>query len=442
MDSLLNSSRPLVFCPGCSHDRVVHSLDKAIKNMALSGEDIAIVSDIGCSGLFDTFFNTHALHGLHGRALTYATGIKMARPDLKVIVTMGDGGLGIGGAHLLSSCRRNIDLTLLVLNNFNYGMTGGQCSLTTPQDAQVGSGFLNRLERPLDICQVAGTAGAAFVKRAAVYEKDLGEQIETAISFNGFSLLDIWGICPGRYTKRNKLTPNMIQETLKRLPPLNHFYDLNQRPEYGAHYQKEAAKLQPLDSPPGFEAEFESPGNGLQEVVLLGSAGQRIVTAGELLCLAGIKADMNATQKNDYPITVLRGHSVSEVILSEGQIGFTGISNPSVVIALAPEGIARRKELLRGLSESTLLVSDKGLDLPQSSAKKLAVDFKAEKIKPQDRALTALAILAARNTVLSLEMLKAAVKERFEGQVLDHVLKLIEHAATISGRLKTAHPSK
>ncbi|MBW2656782.1 MAG: 2-oxoglutarate synthase, partial [Deltaproteobacteria bacterium] len=140
MDSLLNIERPPVFCPGCSHDKITHTLDKAFQNMGLSGEKVAIVSDIGCSGLFDTFFNTHALHGLHGRALTYAAGLKLARPDLNVVVTMGDGGQGIGGAHLLAACRRNLDLTLLVLNNFNFGMTGGQFSATTPLDAQVGSG--------------------------------------------------------------------------------------------------------------------------------------------------------------------------------------------------------------------------------------------------------------------------------------------------------------
>mgnify|MGYP006311440665 FL=1 len=95
MDSLLNSSRPPVFCPGCAHERVVRALDRALTGMGLSGEQVVIVTDIGCSGLFDTFFNTHAFHGLHGRALTYATGIKMAQPDLTVIVTMGDGGLGI-----------------------------------------------------------------------------------------------------------------------------------------------------------------------------------------------------------------------------------------------------------------------------------------------------------------------------------------------------------
>ena len=133
MDSLLNSSRPSVFCPGCSHEQVLHALDQALSSMGLSGEDVVVVSDIGCSGLFDTFFNTHAFHGLHGRALTYATGIKMARPNLKVIVTMGDGGLGIGGAHVLSTCRRNIDLTLLVLNNFNYGMTGASALRPLPR---------------------------------------------------------------------------------------------------------------------------------------------------------------------------------------------------------------------------------------------------------------------------------------------------------------------
>ena len=103
MSSLLNESRPPVFCPGCSHERITHALDRCFQNMGLQGNQVVIVSDIGCSGLFDTYFHTHAFHGLHGRALTYATGLKLAQPELKVVVTMGDGGLGIGGAHLLSA---------------------------------------------------------------------------------------------------------------------------------------------------------------------------------------------------------------------------------------------------------------------------------------------------------------------------------------------------
>jgi pyruvate/2-oxoacid:ferredoxin oxidoreductase beta subunit/Pyruvate/2-oxoacid:ferredoxin oxidoreductase gamma subunit len=426
MASLLNSSRPPVFCPGCSHERVVHALDLALQKMGFAGEDIAIVTDIGCSGLFDTFFNTHALHGLHGRALTYATGIKLARPDLEVIVTMGDGGLGIGGAHVLSTCRRNIDLTLLVLNNFNYGMTGGQCSSTTPRDAQVESGFLNRLEKPMDLCQVAGAAGAGLVSRASTYEKELVEKIEAAINFEGFAVVDIWGICPGQFTKRNKLTPQSIEEGIGQLPAYDHFADGNARTEYGRAYREEAARSKPAPSPVRIEATNRAPRTGRQEVVLLGSAGQRILTAGEILCLAGATAGLQASQKNDYPITVMRGHSITEIILSDSEVGYTGIDRPSAVIALAEEGVNRRKSLFGRLPEDVLVIKAQGIELPPCSAPVIELDFKAREIKSQDWALAALAWLADKNRVLTREMLGSALALRFKGKVLESALETVK----------------
>lgn len=428
MDSLLNGNRPSVFCPGCSHEQVLHALDQALVHMGLSGKDVVIVSDIGCSGLFDTFFNTHAFHGLHGRALTYATGIKMARPDLKVVVTMGDGGLGIGGAHVLSSCRRNIDLTLLVLNNFNYGMTGGQCSSTTPQDALVGSGFLNKLEKPMDICQVAGAAGAAYVARTSTYDKDLVEGLEMAMAFDGFSLVDIWGICPGRYTRRNKITPKNIETDLAKLPYLDDYKILNARAEYGKAYRQEAAKLLPATEPVRIETSCTSPRPGRMEVVVLGSAGQRIITAGELLCLAGAAAGCHAAQKSDYPITVMRGHSVSDIILSDTEIEYTGIENPAVVIALAPEGVNRRKKMLTHLAPDALVIKAAGIELPSCQASIIEVDFKAEKIKSQDWALVALAVLAQQNKVLNMDMLKAALKLRFNAGQYETAIAMVEKA--------------
>jgi pyruvate/2-oxoacid:ferredoxin oxidoreductase beta subunit/Pyruvate/2-oxoacid:ferredoxin oxidoreductase gamma subunit len=429
MDSLLNASRPAVFCPGCSHDQVLRALDKTLIDMGLRGEDVVIVTDIGCSGLFDTFFNTHAFHGLHGRALTYATGIKMARPDMKVIVTMGDGGLGIGGAHVLSTCRRNIDLTLLVLNNFNYGMTGGQCSSTTPQDAVVGSGFLNTLEKPVDICQVAGAAGAAWVSRASTYQKDLGETLKAAISFDGFSLLDIRGICPGRYTRHNKLTPKIVDADLGRMPELPDYEALNARPEYGQAYRQEAASLDKVKDPVRIPATCTAPRAGRQEVVILGRAGQRIITAGELLCLAGATAGCHATQKNDYPITVMTGHSVSEVILSDSPIEYTGIEDPAVVIALASEGINRRKKMLAALFPECTIVKAAGAELPETRASVLEIDFKANKIKSPDWALAALAALAGQNKALSMEMLTVALKLRFNPKVVQMAQAVIEKVA-------------
>jgi pyruvate/2-oxoacid:ferredoxin oxidoreductase beta subunit len=273
MDSLLNKNRPPVFCPGCSHDTVTKALDRAFVNMGLKGEEIVVVSDIGCSGLFDTFFNTHAMHGLHGRALTYATGLKMARPELTVIVTMGDGGLGIGGAHLLSACRRNLDVTLLILNNFNFGMTGGQFSATTPNDAVVGSGFLNQLDMPMDACEVVAAAGAPHVTRCSCYNKDLAATIEDAIRFKGFSFIDMWGVCPGRYTRANKLSPKMIAAEIETRKPFIGAIAGNQREEYGAQYRATAAALSTPAGPAAVKPEYTAPVTDRQEVIILGGAG-------------------------------------------------------------------------------------------------------------------------------------------------------------------------
>jgi 2-oxoglutarate ferredoxin oxidoreductase subunit beta len=429
MDSLLNDTRPPVFCPGCSHERITQTLDKAFQNMELTGNRIVMVSDIGCSGLFDTFFNTHALHGLHGRALTYAAGLKLARPDLKVVVTMGDGGQGIGGAHLLAACRRNLDLTLLILNNFNFGMTGGQFSATTPPDARVGSAFLNQLERPLDICQVARAAGAAYVTRCSGYRKDLAAEIQRAVEFEGFSVLDIWGVCPGRYTKKNRLTPKAIDEALAALTPLEGVVAENARPEYGRHYTSLAAELQPAAEPPKIEARFLPPSPQRQEVILLGSAGQRIITAGEILCLAGLFAGLNTSQKNDYNITVLRGPSISELILSPQEIDYTGLENPGVIMALAQEGVDRRRQMFAKLDADALILQIAGVNVPDCKARVHQIDLKARGIRNPDWALASVGVLAAQGKIINFEMLEAALKIRFKGQTLADSLELVQKVA-------------
>jgi 2-oxoglutarate ferredoxin oxidoreductase subunit beta len=426
MGSLLNKSRPPVFCPGCSHDRITQTLDQAFLNMGLRGEEIVIVTDIGCSGLFDTFFYTHAFHGLHGRALTYATGLKMAQPDLHVVVTMGDGGLGIGGAHVLSACRRNLDLTLLVLNNFNFGMTGGQFSATTPSTAQVGSGFLNRLELPFDVCKVAASAGAAYVRRCSAFAKNLSEEIENAVRFDGFSILDIWGICPGRYTKRNKLTPRVIEESLAKMPPIKNPVPENQREEYGRHYRNLASAQKQVSQPNKMTAQFNAIERKRMDVVMLGSAGQRIITAGEILCLAGLTAGFQTTQKNEYNITVLRGHSITEVILSPQAIGYTGIERPDVVLALSQEGVDRRKRLFDSLDNSALILQAPGVSIPSCKAEILQLNFKSQKIKSTDWALAAIIVLAKMNRVIHLDMLRSALKYKFRDNLLESSLDLLE----------------
>jgi pyruvate/2-oxoacid:ferredoxin oxidoreductase beta subunit len=428
MDSLLNAARPPVFCPGCSHERITQSLDKAFHLMGLGGETIAIVSDIGCSGLFDTFFHTHAFHGLHGRALTYAAGIKLAQPGLTVVVTMGDGGQGIGGAHLLAACRRNLDLTLLVLNNFNFGMTGGQYSATTPPEAEVGSGFLNRLERPLDICSTAKAAGAPYVVRCSAYRSDIAEVICGAIEFKGFAVVDIWGICPGRFSKRNRLTAKSIDQMLAQLAPFEGPVPENQRREFGEHYRELAASQKAEPRLQAVTARFTPANAERQEVIMLGSAGQRIITAGEILCLTGLHAGLLVTQKNDYDITVLRGPSISEMILSPQAIDYTGIVRPTVVMALGPEGVGRRKNMFAGLDETCTVVQAMGVEVPTCRARIHRVDLKSQGFKPTDWALASLGIIAKLGLVIRPEMLEAALTARLGGEALASSLDTVRRA--------------
>jgi Pyruvate/2-oxoacid:ferredoxin oxidoreductase gamma subunit len=166
------------------------------------------------------------------------------------------------------------------------------------------------------------------------------------------------------------------------------------------------------------------------EVVLLGSAVQRIITAGELLGLAGASAGCKATQKNDYPITVMRGHSVSEIILSDDEIDYTGIENPSVMVALAPEGVSRRKKMFAGLSKESIIIKAAGVELAPCQAAVIAVDFKSKKIRSQDYALAALAVLAQQDRILNMDMFHSALKHRFNMPTYETVLSVVEKAVT------------
>ena len=338
---------------------------------------------------------------------------------------MGDGGQGIGGAHLLAACRRNLDLTLLILNNFNFGMTGGQYSATTPPEARVGSAFLNQLERPIDICQVARSAGAAYVTRCSSYRRDLAEEIQRAIEFEGFSVLDIWGICPGRYTKNNRLTPKIIDEALSKLPPAEGIVTENARKEYGNHCRELTAHQDQVTDPLKVDILFDPPQSERQEVILLGSAGQRVITAGEILCLAGLTAGLNTTQKNEYNITVLRGPSISELILAPDEIDYTGIEKPNVIIALAQEGVDRRSNLFSQLANDDLVLQMMGVDVPNCNARIHEMDFKPLGIRKPDWALASLAVMANLSQIISTEMLEAALKIRFKEKTLESARDLL-----------------
>src|SRR3990172_6518935 len=161
---------PNVWCSGCGIGIVMSALIRAIDRIGLEKDDVALVSGIGCTGRMPVYLDFNTMHTTHGRALAFATGLKLAKPHMEVIVVMGDGdALAIGGNHFIHASRRNIDLTAIVINNQVYGMTGGQVSPTTPHGAKASTAIYGHLEQPFDIAGLAMAAGAPFVARGTVY---------------------------------------------------------------------------------------------------------------------------------------------------------------------------------------------------------------------------------------------------------------------------------
>jgi 2-oxoglutarate ferredoxin oxidoreductase subunit beta len=198
---------PHVWCPGCGTGIILGALIRAIDRTGYGKDDVVLVSGIGCSGRMPVYVDFNTLHTTHGRALTFATGIKLAKPNLKVIVIMGDGdAIAIGGNHFIHAARRNIDLTAIIVNNNVYGMTGGQYSPTTPYGMKATTALYNNIEQEFKISELAVTAGAVFVGRGTVYHaKLLDNLIEKAILKKGFGVVEVISHCHIQYGKQNRL---------------------------------------------------------------------------------------------------------------------------------------------------------------------------------------------------------------------------------------------
>jgi 2-oxoglutarate ferredoxin oxidoreductase subunit beta len=198
---------PNVWCSGCGIGIVMSALIRAISRLELEKDDIALVSGIGCTGRMPVYMDFNTIHTTHGRALAFATGLKLAQPKLKVIAIMGDGdALAIGGNHFIHSARRNMDITAIVVNNCIYGMTGGQYSPTTPLNGKATTAPYGNIEPPMPICELAIAAGASYVARSTVYHAvEMDRYLEQAISKTGFSLVEAVSYCHTTFGRLNKL---------------------------------------------------------------------------------------------------------------------------------------------------------------------------------------------------------------------------------------------
>lgn len=198
---------PHIWCAGCGNGIVMRDVVQAIENLGLSRTDTIIVSGIGCSSRASGYMDFNTIHTTHGRAIAFATGIKLANPKLEVIVIAGDGDISaIGGNHLIHAARRNIGLTVVVMNNSTYGMTGGQSSPTTPTSDMSPTTPFGNLDRSFDIANLAFGAGASYSARGSTYHvQQTISLIQEGIRHQGFSIIDVATICPTYYGRENKL---------------------------------------------------------------------------------------------------------------------------------------------------------------------------------------------------------------------------------------------
>jgi len=211
---------PFFWCSGCGNGIVMGCIVRAMEESGFSKENTVVVTGIGCWGKADDYLTTHAFHGTHGRALTIATGIKLANPSLEVIALVGDGdGVTIGGNHLIHAARRNIDITVIMSNNYTYGMTGGQYSGTTPFGAITSTSRYGHVEDEFDISELVKTSGAAYVAKGTVANPlRLQKFISKAFKKqNGFRFIEAMNVCPTHYGRANKLgkAPEMIERLKK-----------------------------------------------------------------------------------------------------------------------------------------------------------------------------------------------------------------------------------
>ena len=206
-DYLRERFLPHMWCPGCGHGEVLGGLVRAIEKLGLSKNEIVMVSGIGCSSRISGYVDFHTLHTIHGRALAFATGVKISRPELKLIVPMGDGdALAIGGNHFIHAARRNLDMTAIVMNNRIYGMTGGQFSPLSGANISATTAPYRTIDREFDIVELAKAAGATFVARCTTYHvQQMTETIEKAITHKGFSVVEVLTQCPTYFGRKNKI---------------------------------------------------------------------------------------------------------------------------------------------------------------------------------------------------------------------------------------------
>jgi len=365
------------YCKGCSHTQVLRSVDQAMAKLGLLPADIDLTTDIGCVGLADSLFDLpHTVHTTHGRSTAFAVGTVLAdrvlaSGTLKPVVLIGDGGAMIGLLHIVHAAQVNADVTVVLHNNFLFGMTGGQNSSFSPLGLVTTTTASGNIVPPLDLCRIVDGCGAGYVARKFASDRDLADTIAEAIAHPGFALVEVIELCTAYGTRFNDLGGSRLRDLVGGQGfETGVLRQSTARAEFGSVYrQKFAGGEPPADA--GIAVTFAHDLTRQLGLVIGGTAGERVQSSAKMLCQAAVSAGLRTTQKNDNPVTQGTGFSMSEVCLSPEPIHYTGIDSPDAAIVVSADGVRELagRRVFERMKPGALVLTDVELEIPDTPAR-------------------------------------------------------------------------
>ena len=405
----LSPTAELPYCRGCGHSLVVRQLSHALERLGLPPRSIVLTTDIGCVGLADSLFPyLHTVHTTHGRSTAFGTGMALAdviaEPQgLKPIVMIGDGGAMIGLLHLVHAAQLNIDITVLIHNNFLFGMTGGQHSALSPLNWVTSTTPTGNSTPPLDLLALLRTAHAPYLARQLAGSHELATTIADAIKYPGFAAVEIVELCTAYATRWNHATGAALEGIIGRQgQAMGKLETEIERPTFRDIVRDEMKSRAPNRTKPAVpRISATAKLKGEIRVVVAGTAGERVQSAAALLCRSALAAGLFSTQKNDNPVTQGSGFSLAEICLSPNPIEYTGMESADVVLVVSEDGW---KELqangtLAACREETLLLVDSQIEAIPPKGQVVRLPLRRE-ANPKRAALSAISAWLEKNPVL------------------------------------------
>ena len=456
---------PTPWCPGCGGGQVLQAIVRAFEQLQLDPSKTAVISGIGCFGKADSHLCTNGIHTAHGRALAYATGLKLTNPDLNVICVVGDGdGVTIGGNHFIHTARRNVDITVVMCNNLNYGMTGGQYSASTPSNAITATSRYGHIERPFDICQLAQVCGATYVARSTSEEVlTTARYVAEGIRHKGFSFIEAVAPCPIQFGKNNGMrsAPELLKwikskaitrEKFEQLPEAKRagrivtgvFVNDNDTLDYGTHNRMLQEKAMVLTSSAP-DADRPNRGKRLEkkwEIMITGIGGQGSVLSATLLGEAAAREGHQCTVSTLYGGEVRGTYAKADVIISDEPIDFIDVEVPNLVVAMSHVSYERHIGAME--AGSILLYNSSQITPRATQAVQIGIPLDEIALAAGSPAVVNMAAIGALikvTGVVTEESFQTVLKRRFkENQTaLDMNLKAFESGiAACSARITPA----